>query len=183
MSISFVPINGDNPHRSAKAHHLKGSGNKEMALAGKTLIILVATSVLGSVGAAVGTGWLLRSKQTSATALEHAGKREPEVRIPLTIHPLGDMVINLADVPTESLRYAKVLIAVGYEEKVEPTEMKTYEPILRDAVIRLISKKRFSDLRKPNGLDTLKEELMKDMDKLIPKLHLCNVYLENFAMQ
>ncbi len=156
-----------------------------MALAGKTLIILVATSVLGSVGAAVGTGLLLRSKQAPAapTADKHAEKKEPEARTPLTIYPLGEMVINLADVSVENLRYVKVMVAVGYEEKITPEEMKTYEPILKDAVIRLISKKRFTDLHKPNGLDDLKEELLKNMDKLIPKIHLCNVYLESFAMQ
>ena len=158
-----------------------------MALAGKTLIILVATSVLGSVGAAVGTGLLLRSKTPPAAAGaghddKHKEPEKPTVRTPLTIHSLGELVINLAD-PENNMRYAKASIAVGYEEKIADEEMKSYDPILRDAIIRIISKKSFEDLHKPQGLDKLKEELMENMDKLIPKYHLCNVFLETFAMQ
>ena len=157
-----------------------------MALAGKTIIILAATSVLGSIGAAVGTGLLLRSKAPVAAAHAEEDKHKkldkPESRMPLTIHPLGELVINLAD-PEESLRYVKVSIAVGYEEKIPDEEIKTYEPLLRDAVIRTISKKRFGELHKPEGLDKLKEELRANMDPLVPKVHLCNIYLESFAMQ
>ena len=157
-----------------------------MAIAGKTLIILVATSVLGSVGAAVGTGLLLRGKAPVAPAASHEDPHkapsEPVVRTPLTVHPLGELVINLAD-PETNLRYAKVTIAVGFEEKIADDDLKIHDPVLRDTVIRTVSKKTFADLHKPDGLDKLKEELRTNMDKLVPKTHICNIYLENFAMQ
>ncbi len=156
-----------------------------MAIAGKTLIILVATSVLGSIGAAVGTGLLLRGKAPVAAAGPadtHKAPAEPVVRTPLTIYPLGELVINLAD-PETNLRYAKVTIAVGFEEKLADDDLKIHNPVLRDMVIRTVSKKTFADLHKPDGLDKLKEELRTNMDKLVPKTHICNIYLENFAMQ
>lgn len=157
-----------------------------MAIAGKTLIILVATSVLGSIGAAVGTGLLLRSKTPATTGAAHEeahkAPEEPQVRTPLTIHPLGELVINLAD-PENSLRYAKVSVAVGFEEKFTDDELKLYDPMLRDILIRTVNKKSFSDLHKSGGLDKLKDELRENMDKIVPKSHLCNIYFENFAMQ
>ena len=154
-----------------------------MALASKTMIILVATSVLGSVGAAVGTGILLRGRTPTPTTtekLDETGK--PIHKEPLSIHPVGELTINLAD-KGEELRYVKITVAVGYEEKVEENEIKIFDPVLRDAVITNVSKLTFNELHKPDGLDTLKKTLFAGMKDKVPKVHLVDVYVEGFAMQ
>lgn len=153
-----------------------------MALANKTMIILVATSVLGSVGAAVGTGILLRGKTPPAAADKHEEPAKSNHKEAQTVHALGELVVNLAD-RGEELRYAKISVAVGYEEKVPEEEIKAYDPVLRDAVITTVSKLSFNDLHKINGLDLLKKSLFEGMKDRVPKVHLAEIYIEGFAMQ
>lgn len=153
-----------------------------MALANKTMILLVATSILGSVGAAVGTGILLRGKAAPAASPEkHEAARETHKETK-TIHSLGELVINLAD-QGEELRYAKITVAMGYEESVTPEELKPFEPVLRDAVITHVSKLTFQALHKPNGLALLKKTLYEGMKDRVPKVHLVEVYIEGLSMQ
>lgn len=155
-----------------------------MTLAQKNILILVVTSILGSVGAAVGTGLMLRNKSTSATPeKQHKAPEKVEPIAPQTIHPLGEMVINLADAEPENLRYVKISIAVGLEEKLAEEALKEHDPALRDAIISVISQKSFATLHKPGALDVLKKELIEAMNGRIPKAHIAEMFIEGFAMQ
>lgn len=147
---------------------------------GKTMILVAATSILGSIGAAVGTGLLLRNR-TAAPAAHVEEKKEAEKKAPATIHPVGEMVINLADTP--DLRYAKISIALGIAEKVEDAEVKNFDPLIKDAIIKTVSRKSFAELRRPNGLEKIKKELMDSIKGQIPKMEITEIYVEGFAMQ
>ena len=146
---------------------------------GKTMILVAATSILGSIGAAVGTGLLLRNRTAPAPA--HVEEKKVEKKAPATIHPVGEMVINLADSP--DMRYLKISIALGIVEKVEDAEIKAYDPIVKDAIIKTVSRKTFSELRRPNGIDKIKKELMESIKGDIPKMEIAEIYVEGFAMQ
>lgn len=147
---------------------------------GKTMILLVGTSVLVSVGAAVGTGLLLRSR-TAAPAAHVEAKKETEKKAPETIHPVGDLVVNLTDSP--DLRYVKISVAVGIQEKVEDAEIKKFDPLLRDAIISTISHRSFAEMRRAHALEKLKKDLMEAVKGRIPKMEITEIFIEGFAMQ
>lgn len=150
----------------------------------KALIVLVAVSVLGSLGAAAGTGYFVMSRTRSASSGEAPKAKEADkerARPPETIYSLGEMVINLSD--GGELRYAKISIAVGLAEKLEPEALKPNEPLLKDAVIHVVSNRRFAELHRPGGLEKLKIDLRTAMAGRLPHATISDIYLESFAMQ
>lgn len=151
-----------------------------MTLGKNTIIVMAAVSLLGSAGAAVGTALLLRGKSSGE---KHAAVEKPEKKMPATIRPLGEMVINLADPDMEALRYVKISVAVGISEKVSDEELKLYEPALRDVIIQVVSRKTFKQLHNAESLDSLKKELIAGFSERLPTAHVAEVYVEGFAMQ
>jgi flagellar basal body-associated protein FliL len=149
-------------------------------MANKTLVIVAAVSILGSVGTAVGTAMFMNGRNRAAP--EAKAHEEPVKKAPESVHPLGELVINLAD-PGTDLRYIKISIAIGIEEKVEDAAVKDYDPVLRDVVIHVVSRKRFAELRQPNALDKLKAELIEAMKGKVPHATITDVYIEGYAMQ
>lgn len=148
---------------------------------GKTLIVLLLGCSLVSVALGVGAAMFLGKKAAAQTERSRHGKHAEELVEPETVHPLGEMVVNLAD--QDTLRYAKVSIAVGFEEKVGEEELRELEPVLRDSLIGVITGKTFKELHRSGGLQKLKEELTETMAERVEKHAVVSVYLEGFAMQ
>jgi flagellar FliL protein len=98
-----------------------------------------------------------------------------------TVYSLGEMVVNLAD--TGSLRYAKVTISLGFEEKLSEEKLKEREAALRDAVINVITCKRFDDLHGKGGMQKLREQIRVATTNRVPDATVAEVYFESFAMQ
>src|SRR5262245_3926516 len=103
--------------------------------AGKSLILLVVVGAVLAATVGVGTG-VLMGRRAAGTKAAHAAdeqkKKEHGIE-PATIFSLGEMVVNLAD--TESLRYAKINVALGLKEKIAEEKLKESSPVLRDVVI------------------------------------------------
>jgi flagellar FliL protein len=152
--------------------------------AGKVMAMTLGIFVLLGLVAGTGIG-LLVGKRSQASAAE-ASERNPakgneKQDAPAVIHSLGEMVVNLADVG--SLRYAKLSVALGIQEKRSEEELKAFEPPLRDAVIGVLTNKRFSELHQRNGVQKLKKELLTVCRARVPEAAVVEVYLEAFAMQ
>jgi flagellar basal body-associated protein FliL len=131
------------------------------------------------VGLALGKGALGNAKS-------HGGKKgaknksRPATEVG-TVYSLGEMVVNLAD--TGSLRYAKVSIALGFQEKVSEDKLKEREAVLRDAAISVITGKRFNDLHGKSGMQKLREQIRLATSGRLPGATVVEVYFESFAMQ
>lgn len=152
---------------------------------GKALPIILAACVLVSGGVGTGVG-LLMGKKASASAEVDGGKDKKKKKKkheaePQTIHSLGEMVINLAD--TDTLRYAKASVTLGFEEKVPEEKMKEITPILRDQVLTVLSRKRFTELHKIDGTMKAKEEIREALEEHLTAFTVTEVYFEGFCMQ
>ncbi len=143
---------------------------------GRALPIILAACVLVSVGAGTGIGlFMARRAQASGEAPKKVHK-EPEL-----VHSLGDMVVNLAD--TDSLRYAKITVALGFEKKLSEEQLHELTPAFRDTIIAVITSKRFEELHAPGGLEKAKEEIRERITARVHKHPVLEVYFEGFAMQ
>jgi flagellar basal body-associated protein FliL len=151
-------------------------------------MLFVVMFLMIGLGIGVGAVILGRSRRAAdpgkdgKTLTRASQSSEPEKPVmPVTLHSLGEIVVNLADVGI--LRYAKITVTVGYSEKLEDDKLKDCEPILRDALIHVLTAKRYADLHRQGGLDLLKAELKLEFNRRIPEHHVVEVYLEGFGMQ
>jgi flagellar protein FliL len=153
---------------------------------GKTILLMLLGCAVLALATGVGVGVAMSRRSQAGGAGKgghgksgHASKKEKK---PIqSIFSLGEQVINLAD--TGTMRYAKITVSLGFEEKVPEEKLKECEPLLRDAVIGVLTRKRFPDLHRKGGLSRLKKEILHASASCVPDATVSEVYFEQFAMQ
>ena len=114
----------------------------------------------------------------------HGKKTGGEKNEPTAQLALGEFVVNLAD-PGDT-RYVKaniVLAVTGDAPAKGEGEGSGPSPAVRDAVIEVMSSKRFSDLVKPGGKEKLKADIVAAVNKRLEGCKAVDVYFSEFAMQ
>lgn len=111
-----------------------------------------------------------------------AKNAKPE-KLPVTSVSLGDFIVNLAD--PGQMRYLKTNIVLEVEGEVAKAEGGEggADPRVRDAVIDVLSSRRFAELAKPGGKDALKEDIIASVNKRLEDAKAVDVYFNDFAMQ
>lgn len=112
------------------------------------------------------------------------GGKKPEKKVELSEWKLEEFVVNLAD--QDEPRYLKVSMTLEVEGKVggggegggNPEEAKA-----QDAIINVLTAKRFSQLVAPGGKDKLKEELKAALNSSLEDIKVHGIYFTSFAMQ
>ena len=111
---------------------------------------------------------------------------------------MSTKIINLVD-PT-GRKYIRLTVVVEFapdnpeygalpaEEKtaylVEFTDkLNSKMPIMDDAVITLLSTKTYDDLYTADGKEKLRAEIMDDLSKRLPDLHIISIYFTEFVVQ
>ena len=111
---------------------------------------------------------------------------------------LSTKIINLVD-PT-GRKYIRLTVVVEFapdnpEYDAMPAEEKTAYlteftdklnskmPIMDDAVITLLSTKTYEDLYTADGKEKLRVEIMDDLSKRLPDLHIISIYFTEFVVQ
>lgn len=117
------------------------------------------------------------------TGAKSAGNHEKE---PTSTVALGEFVVNLAD--PGQVRYLKtdvVLEVVGQMPDAGGGhgEGGGTNAELRDAVIGVLSSKRFADLIKPGSKELLKTDIITAVNKRLDEAKVVAVYFNEFAMQ
>lgn len=97
-------------------------------------------------------------------------------------HELSEFIVNLAD--KDPAHFAKVTIALGLTEAIHnEEEMKKHEPPIRDAVLELLTAKRYEELLAPEGKAKLKKQILKRVQDIMGEDKVAEIYFTNFAMQ
>ena len=99
---------------------------------------------------------------------------------------LGEFVVNLAD--AGELRYIKADIVLEVCGHIETGGHGGHggggpNSRVRDAVITVLSGKRFAELCKPGGKEALKEDIKKAINERLEDAEVVHVYFNDFAMQ
>ena len=144
---------------------------------GKALPMILAGCVLVSAGVGIGVGMFLGK---GAMASPDKKKKHHEVE-PAVVFSLGEMVVNLAD--TDTLRYVKVSVALGIVEKMSEEKLKEHTPAMRDAVIEVLTNKKFTELHRSTGIPEAKREISAAVEERVHDVKIARVYFEGFAMQ
>ncbi len=146
----------------------KKSKSKLFIIIGAVAVVLIA----GGVGAYFMLSGGGKEKKEEA-------KHAEEDSAHTVLVPLDPFIVNLSDMG----RFLKVTINLELKNAKEEETVKQKTPLLRDAVITLISSKSAESISGPEGKIQLKDELLFRLNKSMGKDAFKNLYFTDFVMQ
>lgn len=151
----------------------------------KKLFMLVALLlVLGIGGGAAYKFLVLDKKKEEQSQEKQAQKIIEEIKATENVgvmFDLGTFVVNLADNDIE--RYLKVSVVLELKDQKVQAEAQKRLPEIKDAITTLLLTKRSSEIKTPEGIEFLKEEIAKRVNAILPLGGVKNVYFTEFIVQ
>jgi flagellar FliL protein len=95
--------------------------------------------------------------------------------------PLDIFTVNLLS--ESGRRYLKVEMNLELEGEELAHELETKKPVLRDVIIRILSGKSLEEVSTIKGKETLKEEILVDLNQRVKDGKIKNVYFTDFVVQ
>ena len=148
------------------------------------LIIFLAVFLLLAVGGGAAYKFLVLDKKAAESKEKKAEKIIEEIKATENVgvmFDLGTFVVNLADPDIE--RYLKVSIVLELKDQKVQQEAQKRLPQIKDAITTLLLTKRSSEIRTPEGIEFLKEEIAKRVNAILPLGGVKNVYFTEFIIQ
>jgi len=97
------------------------------------------------------------------------------------IYPLDPFTVNLKSVG--NTRYLKCTINLELDSPDTQPEIDKIKPAIRDLIIRILSSKTVPEISTAKGKEKLKEEIKKNINAILPKGEIRNVYFTAFVIQ
>lgn len=97
------------------------------------------------------------------------------------IAPVGELVVNLADVDT--VHYLRLGVAAVLNAEFTMEEIQPQLPKVSDVVIDVVQRKTFEDLRKPGATKDLKDEISEALQEVFEEGEVVRVIFTTFVMQ
>lgn len=140
----------------------------------KSKKILLVTSVVLLLLAGVGAFYLFSKK----------AKKDERVLLPSQVGvmmDLGAFTVNLADRDVDA--YARVSITLELSNEKVKREVEKRLPIIKDAIIDVLSSKTSSFVKTPEGRESLRLELIKRINTILLEGGVRNIYFTEFVVQ
>ncbi len=156
----------------------EGKGGKK-----KLIIILALVLVLlGGGGAAYKFLVLDKAKEEEKKPnTEQIEKEVKDIENLGIMFEVGTFVVNLADKDAD--RYLKVTVVLELENDQVKMEVEKRLPQIKDAITTLLFTKTSKELKTIDGIENLKEEIIKRVNALLPLGGVKNVYFTDFVIQ
>lgn len=162
----------------------KGKKEKEKK-GGVPIIVVIILALVIILGGAFSAYMLLFNKGTGKTS-SNTTNTVSDTPIQEATLTLDETIINLAD--TDTQRYAKVKVSFGYDStntklaaEVTSTDVDK-KPIFNDAIIKIISSKKASELS-GKGIDDVKKQILDAVNQHLEKGKFTNVYFNELVIQ
>ncbi|MDR2151930.1 MAG: flagellar basal body-associated FliL family protein [Helicobacteraceae bacterium] len=133
-------------------------------------LILVLVLLLGSSGESVQPQQISGSKATTSV--------EP------MLGPMVDLdqfIVNLLS--ADGRRYLKTSVSLELTHKNAGAEVENKMPLIRDAIIRQLSSKRFDEISTESGKERLREEIKNNVNRYLIDGQIKSVYFTSFVIQ
>lgn len=151
----------------------------------KLIIILVLILLLLGAGGGAAYKFLVLDKQKEKKEKEKkAEKVVNEIKNVEDIgvdFEVGTFIVNLQDKDAD--RYLKVTIVLDVQDDKIKAELQKRLPQIKDAITTLLFTKSSKELRTPEGIEELKEEILKRVNAILPIGGVKNVYFTDFVIQ
>ncbi|NPA12610.1 MAG: flagellar basal body protein FliL [Aquificae bacterium] len=156
----------------------QGGGKK------KLIILLVALLLLLGGGGGAAYKFLVLDKQKENQEENKAEKIQEEIRNVENLgimYEVGTFVVNLADKDAD--RYLKVTIILEVENEQVKQEVEKRLPQIKDSITTLLFTKTSYELKTAEGVERLKEEILRRVNAILPLGGVKNVYFTDFVIQ
>jgi len=120
----------------------------------------------------------VRVAQTGDTIIPEANDSTNEP--PILIN-MDNITVNLAD--TDNSRFLRTKIKLAVRSKEAETKIEDNMAKINDLVITLLSSKKFSDIRTPQGKYALKEEMVYRINRAVGGKPVKSLYFTDFVSQ
>ncbi len=97
------------------------------------------------------------------------------------MYPLELFTVNLLS--ESGRRYLKVEMNLELEGEELEKELETKKPVLRDIIIRILSSKSLEEISTEKGKETLKEQIVSEINPRLKDGKIKNVYFVDFVVQ
>ncbi len=151
---------------------------------GKKKLILLILIVIMAVGGGLAYKFFVLDKKEAKGKEQEAQKVIEEIKATENVgvmFDLGTFIVNLADKDIE--RYLKISIVIELKDQKVQQEAQQRLPEIKDAITTLLLTKHSSELRTPEGIEFLKEEIAKRVNAILPLGGVKNVYFTDFIIQ
>jgi len=153
---------------------------------GKKKLIIIFALLLLLIGGGAGAAYkfLVLDKEQNEEKEKKAEKIVEDIK---NIEDLGvqfdvgTFIVNLQD--RDADRYLKVTIVLDVQDENVKMELEKRLPQVKDAITTLLFTKTSNDLRTPEGIEELKEEILKRVNAILPIGGVKNVYFTDFVIQ
>ena len=151
-------------------------GNKKLLILGIVLLL---------IGAAASV--ILFAPEYLPAGIPLVGKGKPEAakeappKVHGRIYGLDPFIVNLAD--TEFSRYLKIRIEIESIDAKENEETGKRLPLLRDAILTILSGKTYREIYDSDGKKKLKDEILQRANGLWAGFKFKTVYFTEFVIQ
>ncbi len=165
--------------QEAKEQQEEQSGGKKKLI----IIILLVLILLGGGGAAA-YKFLVLDKQKEEQKEKKAQKIVEEIKNVEDLgvqFDVGTFIVNLQDKDAD--RYLKITIVLDVQDEKIKAELEKRLPQVKDAITTLLFTKSSSQLRTAEGIEELKEEILKRVNAILPIGGVKNVYFTDFVIQ
>ncbi|MGC9285961.1 MAG: flagellar basal body-associated FliL family protein [Hydrogenobaculum sp.] len=142
----------------------------------KKLIFILIPVILLLIGGGAGAYFFLTHKKKESTKQMVVAPQKLGV-----MYDLGSFLVNLADKNANT--YAKVSITLELSNEKVKQEVVKRLPIIKDAVINLLSSKTYDEIRTPEGKEELRLELIKRINAILVTGGVQNIYFTQFIVQ
>ncbi len=116
-----------------------------------------------------------------AAAQASQASTTPAVDYGKYIYSIDDIIVNPADTDGKRLLLTSVGLDVAKAEM--ENEIKTREPMVKDAIISTLSSKSIDQLDDSAYRDTMKTEIIGKLKRLIPMVAINNLYFSKYIIQ
>lgn len=121
-----------------------------------------------------------KAAEGEAPASEGGGHGSPSTEVGI-MFPLDLFTVNLLS--ESGRRYLKVEMNLELEGEELALELETKKPVLRDIIIRILSSKSLEEISTVKGKETLKEQIVSELNTRVKDGKIKNVYFVDFVVQ
>lgn len=177
------------PAEQTEAAPAKKGGSKKLVLFGVIGLVCVGLGVGGAIFLTKGKGGSSESEKSSSSkehvdddsAEKHAGNENEHSSGASSVYTIKDIVVNPSG--TGGQRYLSVSFAFDLGSEQLKTTFEQREPIIRDALITILSSKTVAQLTDAREKEIIRLQVKKRLMQMLKTKDLAGVYYSDFVLQ
>ena len=96
-------------------------------------------------------------------------------------YPLDSFIVNLAD--PGGRRYLNIKIVLELSDKELIDHLKIQVPQIRDRILMILPTKTFKDIQSVEGKNSLRTEIIGELNSLLQEGKITSLYFQEFVVQ